>query len=88
MNSTITDRQTYNGWLNRATWNTHLWLTGNDENTYRIFTVVARRGTVEAAALRVKCACADLWGTKTPDGDDLSQVDWLHIAEALREGAN
>jgi hypothetical protein len=77
--------ETYNGWANRATWNTHLWLTGNDENTYKIATKVAQRGTVEASALRIKGFCQDLWGSKTPDGDSLAKVDWKHVAEALRE---
>ncbi len=27
----------YNGWTNYETWNVNLWLTSNDESTYRFF---------------------------------------------------
>lgn len=86
MNSTITDRETYNGWLNRPTWNAHLWLTDNDETTYYIAKTIARHGNVDRAARAIEMLCRESWGGRTPDGDALAQVDWLHIAEALREG--
>lgn len=77
--------ETYNGWKNRATWNTHLWLTGNDYGTYQVVTCVARRGSEETAAAAVEALCREAWGDKTPDGDSLAKVDWDHIAKALRE---
>lgn len=77
--------ETYNGWANRATWNAHLWLTGNDESTYLIACHAARAGSIDIAARAVEDLCSDLWGSETPDGDSLAKVDWKHVAEALRD---
>lgn len=77
--------ETYNGWKNRATWNAHLWLTGNDYNTYLIAQHAARAGSIDVAAQAVEDLCREGWGSETPDGDSLAQVDWVHVAEALRE---
>lgn len=76
--------ETYNGWANRATWNAHCWLTGVDEGTYRVATIVARQGSIEVAAQAVEDLCREGWGSKTPDDLPLDQVDWVHVAEALR----
>lgn len=76
----------YNGWPNRATWNTHLWLTGVDEELYHVARGIARRfSAVEYAAWAIEDLCRDIWGDETPDGQDLDLVDWSPIAAALRE---
>lgn len=80
----INDTETYNGWKNRATWNAHLWLTGNGEGPYRLATEVVRGYSLEVAALELEMWCDNLWGSETPDGDSLALVDWVHVAEALR----
>jgi hypothetical protein len=77
--------ESFNGWRNRATWNAHCWLTGNDEGTYQVATIVARRGSLETATRAVEDMCREGWGSKTPDGYSLAEVDWVHVAEALRE---
>lgn len=76
--------ETYNGWANRATWNTHLWLTGDYEGMYHAAQRVANAGSIDAGAVALKRFCQLEWGSKTPDGDSLAKVDWVHVAEALR----
>ena len=76
--------ETYNGWKNRATWNAHLWLTGDSEGMYHAAIDVAKDGSVEAAAEAVEEYCRECWSSETPGGYSLAQVDWNHIAEALR----
>lgn len=78
--------QTYNGWTNRATWNCHLWLTGNDEGTYYASRDLVRRYKgMNGAVINLRAFCKEMWGRKTPDGDRLAEVDWPSIVEALRE---
>lgn len=79
------DTETYNGWANRATWNTHLWLSGSDYGTYQVARIVAERGSEETAARALEALCREGWGSRTPDDYPLDQVDWDHIAKALRE---
>jgi hypothetical protein len=79
-----TDTETYRGWENAATWNAHLWLTGSDYGTYQVATLVARRGSLETAVRAVEDMCLEGWGSETPDGLPLNQVDWVHLTEALR----
>jgi hypothetical protein len=75
----------YNGWPNRATWNTHLWLT-NSPWAYRVAREVALRpATIEDAAWALEDICRQGWGDETPDGDRLDLVDWPLVASALRE---
>ena len=70
------DDKKYNGWANRATWNVNLWL-GNDEQTY---TMMKSLNMSEPA--QFENFCGYLWGSETPDGDKLSDVDWREIADA------
>ena len=54
--------ETYNGWANHATWNVHLWLTCNDEPTYRAALDLRRAGWGAHFIART------LLGLRTPDG--------------------
>ncbi len=79
------DKQTCNGWKNRATWNAHLWLS-NDEPLYRGAREVTARGQIGDAADRLRDFCFDAWPSrKTPDGHNLFDVDWRDVARAFRE---
>ncbi len=75
--------ETYNGWTNRATWNTALWLT-NDETLYR--TMVEHFREEEITNQNVRFFCNLLWPcSETPDGDELHDVNWSEIADMIRE---
>jgi hypothetical protein len=75
----------YNGWPNRATWNAHLWLTGNDQPTYLYARSIAATYATPDAARRLQSYCVRKWGETTPDGDRLNLVDWRLLAVALLE---
>lgn len=79
-------RTPYNGWWNRATWNVNLWLTGNDETTYREATKVATKPrTLKEGAETIREFCERIWGEVTPDGDKLAECKWIDVARGLRE---
>ena len=74
---------TYNGWKNRATWNTALWLT-NDEGIYR--TMLSFFGDEEITPANAQFFCNLIWPCcSTPDGDELHDVDWWEIADMISE---
>lgn len=72
---------TYNGWSNRATWNVALWLN-NEEGLYHETLRLLRYSDAED---RLKEFCEELWTDRTPDGDALSEVDWVEIVESYDE---
>ena len=75
--------KTYNGWTNRATWNTALWLT-NDEGIYR--TMLSFFGDEEITPANARFFCNLIWScSETPDGDELADVNWREIADMIRE---
>ena len=75
--------KTYNGWTNRATWNTALWLT-NDASVYHWMRDHFTCGPVNITT--VKTFCTNLWPCgQTPDGDDLNDVCWTEIVSMIRE---
>jgi len=75
--------KTYNGWKNRATWNTALWLT-NDEGIYR--TMLSFFGDEEITNENARFFCNLIWPcSETPDGDDLHDVCWSEITDMIRE---
>jgi hypothetical protein len=90
--------ETYNGWTNRATWNTSLWLN-NDYGLYSAKEDFARRirnhledgditreEALKDMAAKLRAFCNELWPNGcTPDKDRLSHVDWREIAEAELE---
>jgi hypothetical protein len=80
----IMNTDTYNGWVNAATWNAHLWLTHEHLGQLRASRIVASRGGLETAAHELERWCRIHWVARTPDGYDLDLVAWTHIAEALR----
>jgi hypothetical protein len=75
--------QTYNGWRNRATWNTALWLT-NDEGVYTTMIQHFEDEPIDTHSVRFFCNL--LWPcSETPDGDELADVYWPEIVSMVKE---
>jgi hypothetical protein len=75
--------KTYNGWKNRATWNTALWLT-NDEHNYR--GMISFFTDEEITPENARFFCNLLWScSETPDGDELAEVCWREIVDMIEE---
>jgi len=72
----------YNGWTNRETWNTTLWLF-NDENRYEWMLAAFPSGCAGPAS--AERFCRGIFGDKTPDKCLLDNVDWKEVAEAINE---
>jgi hypothetical protein len=78
--------KTYNGWRNRATWNTALWLT-NDESMYRMMIDHFRFEDITKENARFFCNL--LWPcSETPDGDELADVYWPEIVDMIEESVH
>jgi hypothetical protein len=82
--------KTYNGWTNRATWNAALWLT-NDESMYHMM----RDHFLHDIAICFPTArdarefCWLIWPDgNTPDGDELTDVNWDEIADMIHEAVD
>ena len=73
------DNKKFNGWSNWDTWNLNLWLTGNDEPTYRAYIDIVRTSNV----FTFKGLVLTL-GIK---GDDIDyrHIDWEEIYEHGKE---
>jgi hypothetical protein len=69
----------HNGWTNPATWNTWLHLK-NDKETNRM--MISLKIT---DAAQFENFCRYLWGAWSPDGHDLSEVNWQEIADSYCE---
>jgi hypothetical protein len=78
--------KTYNGWRNRATWNTALWMT-NDESIYRSMVEFFRAEEITKENARFFCNL--LWPcSETPDGDELADVCWPEIVDMIEESVH
>ncbi len=78
---------TYNGYTNRATWNLILWIS-NDEAAYNFFGDLYHRiggDVIEERETAVIGACREWFGSTTPDGDRLDDVNWIEATETLDE---
>tara|TARA_X000001388_G_C2204825_1_gene112717 strand:+ start:26 stop:307 length:282 start_codon:yes stop_codon:yes gene_type:complete len=81
------ENNTYNGYYNRATWNLMLWI-GNDETAYNHFRSLYQRiggEVIEEREERVQRESREWFGSTTPDGDRLDDVNWLEVTEHLDE---
>ena len=74
---------TYNGWTNRSTWSTVLWLF-NDENHYFLMRDTFKKRT--PAPHFVEHFCRGIFGDKTPDRwTSMSEVNWNEVTQAIQE---
>ena len=84
----VADRELYNGWKNRQTWNIALWIM-NDESLY--FIAVEYRQRCENKAIRPTyrgfIAWAGLYGARTPDGYrcDSQALDYKSLSAMIRK---
>ena len=77
----MTDEK-YNGWTNRPTWNTALWLFNNQSRHAMMRDIFSNK---EATPKTAETFCRGTFGKKTPDGHSLDVVDWKEIAAAINE---
>jgi hypothetical protein len=81
----------YNGWSNKETWITHLWLS-NDEVTYSIARDIVEqyqsRGTEKLKEWTEACNPLEGQANIYSDllGVALDRVNWEEIAQALKGG--
>jgi len=83
MNNATND--TYNGYANRATWNLMLWIS-NDESAYHHFRDLYYRIGGDDPDDRqdmIERNAREWYGSATPDGDALDNVDWEEIREMM-----
>ena len=82
-----TTNASYEGWSNRETWNTHLWIS-NKESLYKL--VLRLMGNASGSATTGEFADTleqflwILWEGKTPDNCSLKPVNWVEIATVLQ----
>ena len=84
-NGRMNNNDTYNGYTNRATWNLMLWIS-NDECAYHFFRDLYYRIGEDAADDRqdmIERTAREWFGSATPDGDALDDVDWEEIREHM-----
>lgn len=76
---------TYNGWVNRETWNANLRLT-NEEGLFRAALRLVTGVTLWSGARALSEFARETWPEGvTPDGDSLDRVNWCDIAKGLRD---
>lgn len=82
-NDTTIPHKPYNGWYNRSTWNVALHLT-NDPHTYGM--MIDNFRDEEINITNVRFFCHILYPNMvTPDGDDLTDVNWGEIVNMISE---
>lgn len=77
--------ETYNGYTNRATWNLMLWIS-NDESAYHHFRDLYYRiggDDPDDRQNMIERESREWYGSTTPDGDLLDDVDWEEIREMM-----
>ncbi len=85
--NTRMNNTTYNGYSNRATWNLILWIS-NDECAYTFFQDLYYRiggDVIEDRTDAVERTSREWFGSTTPDGDRLDDVNWIEATESLDE---
>jgi hypothetical protein len=88
---TIAEEASYEGWTNRETWNTYLWIS-NSQPIYKL--VLKLMGNASGSATTGEFAdnleqfLWILWEGKTPDGEPLNPVNWVEIAMFLQSEHN
>ena len=70
------DDEKYNGWTNRSTWSVNVWFA-NDDYLYEMVTTLKM---IDAS--QFENFCRFMWTDKTPDGDDLNDVNWAEVADS------
>ena len=86
-NTRMNNDTTYNGYTNRATWNLILWIS-NDECAYTFFQDLYYRiggDVIEDRTDAVERTSREWFGSTTPDGDRLDDVNWIEATETLDE---
>jgi hypothetical protein len=84
-NERMNNDTTYNGYTNRATWNLMLWVS-NDESAYFHFRDLYLRIGGDDPDVRedmIQREAREWYGSTTPDGDLLDDVDWEEIREMM-----
>ena len=80
-----TQDTTYNGWTNRETWNTQLWIT-NDYGTYKTIMELYRTSKNEGdLADSMEYYLNLIWDFVTPDGVSLNPVNWAELGDSWYE---
>ena len=73
----------YEGWTNKETWNTYLWIS-NSQPVYKLVLRLMGNSTGSATTGEFADSLEGflwlLWEGKTPDGDRLNPVNWVEIA--------
>ena len=77
-----TAEASYEGWSNRETWNTCLWIS----NTESLYKLVKKLITWETATFadNLEQFLWIIWEGKTPDNCSLKPVNWVEIATFLQ----
>ena len=81
----MTCTSNYNGWTNRETWNTSLWI-GNEESLYNLILGLCEESKNEGDfASKLEYFLWLIWDGKTPDGFNLNKVNFMEIADSWCE---
>ena len=84
-NTRMNNDTTYNGYTNRATWNLILWIS-NDESAYHHFRDLYLRiggDDPDDRQNMIERESREWYGSTTPDGDLLDDVDWEEIRQMM-----